>query len=159
MKNTSFDIIIFHLCKQKGSLLLLFQNDNRYPLSSGHRLPLHFRMKSVLTDCVIIAYRSPAWWQNVLFLLYDKRADFTSCPIRFHVWNQWICDILYKKTGDFYYAAKLFYMRTHGLVPWNSFYLHWQLQPAWPAPDRADFRLDVSHLRHGMYHQTAVQIL
>lgn len=23
----------------------------------------------------------------------------------------------------------------------------------------ADFRLDVSHLRHGMYHQTAVQIL
>ena len=25
--------------------------------------------------------------------------------------------------------------------------------------DRADFRLDVSHLRHGMYHQTAVQIL
>ena len=49
-----------HLCKQKGSLLLLFQNDNRYPLSSGHRLPLHFRMKSVLTDCVIIAYRSPA---------------------------------------------------------------------------------------------------
>ena len=22
-----------------------------------------------------------------------------------------------KKTGDFYYAAKLFYLRTHGLVP------------------------------------------